>query len=277
MARYDPHNKAEFWSSPEIGGIGLLRAAFATHSFAPHVHEELVVAVTEAGAGRFTSAGTRDLLPPRAVVVFNPGVPHEGGVLDARGWNYRAMYIGPAAFQRLGEAVFERSSAVPFFPRNTLADEDLARRILAVHQILEERDGRLAKESALLATLVRLLDRHAKPRPSLRAVGDERDPMRRVVEVMRDRLAEDLSVTELAAVAGMSEFHFIRAFRKAIGLPPHAYLTQLRLRSARDLLRDGGSLADTAVDSGFYDQSHLTKHFKRTYGITPAQYAAALA
>jgi AraC-like DNA-binding protein len=277
MARYDRNNRARFWSTPEIGGVGLLHAAFATHSFAPHVHEELVVVVTEAGAGRFTSAGRRDLVPPRAVVVFNPGVPHEGGVLDARGWHYRAMYVGPGAFERLGEAAFERSSVVPSFARNTLEDEDLARRILAVHQTLEGEDVRLAKESALLVTLVRLLERHGEPRPLLRDVGDERGPMRRVVEVMNARLAEDLSVADLAGVAQMSEFHFIRAFHKAIGLPPHAYLTQLRLRAAQGLLRERRSLADAAIGAGFYDQSHLTKHFKRTYGITPAQYAAALA
>ena len=277
MARHDPNNRAEFWSTPEIGGIGLLHAAFSTLSFAPHVHEELVVVVTEAGAGRFLSAGTRDLLPPRAVVVFNPGVPHEGGVLDARGWHYRAMYVGPDAFERLSETVFERSGVIPFFPRNILDDTALAERILAVHRGLEVRDTRLARETTLLETLVPLLDRHARPRPNLRNLGDERGPMRRVVAVMSDRLVEDLSVGDLAAVAGMSEFHFIRAFRKALGLPPHAYLTQLRLRAARDLLRERRSLADAALGAGFYDQSHLTKHFKRTYGITPAQYAAALA
>ena len=277
MTRYDPDNRAKFWSPSEIGGVSLLRAAFATLTFAPHIHDELVVAVTEGGAGRFISGGQCDYAAPQSVIVFNPGVPHEGGVFDARGWRYRAIYIGAEALGRVCEDVFERHGVAPYFARNTLPDKELASLILAAHRTLEVSEGRLAKESVFLAGLGRLLERHAEPRARCPAVGREHGPIRRAVAAMNDRLIEDLSVAELAAVAGLSEFHFIRAFRKEIGLPPHAYLTQLRLREARRLLREGCLLADSAMAAGFYDQSHLTKHFKRTYGITPAQYASAAA
>jgi len=65
-------------------------------------------------------------------------------------------------------------------------------------------------------------------------------------------------------------------FRRGLGMPPHGYLTQIRLRHARAVLASGVAPAEAAVDAGFCDQSHLTRHFKRSYGITPAQYAAAL-
>jgi AraC-like DNA-binding protein len=276
MPRCDSDNRAKYWNAPEIGGVSLLRAAFATLTFAPHIHDELVVAVTEGGAGRFISGGSCDFAAPQAVVVFNPGVPHEGGVFDERGWRYRAIYIGAEALGRVCEHVFERPGMAPHFAQNTLPDRELASLILAAHRTLETYEGRLSKESVFLTGLARLLE-HAEPRPRCRDLGREQGPIRRVVELMNERLIEDLSVAELAAVAGMSEFHFIRAFRKEIGLPPHAYLTQLRLREARRLLREGGLLADTAMAAGFYDQSHMTKHFKRTYGITPAQYASATA
>ena len=94
---------------------------------------------------------------------------------------------------------------------------------------------------------------------------------------MQAHFARDLSINELAACAGLSPFHFVRCFRRATGLPPHAWLTQLRLDHARALLGRGRSPADAAVAAGFYDQSHLIRHFKRTYGITPGQYVAALA
>ena len=69
---------------------------------------------------------------------------------------------------------------------------------------------------------------------------------------------------------------FIRAFRKEVGLSPHAYLNQLRLLEARRLIAQGRAPADVATQVGFYDQSHLIRHFKRVYGITPGQYAAAV-
>jgi AraC-like DNA-binding protein len=75
----------------------------------------------------------------------------------------------------------------------------------------------------------------------------------------------------------MSAFHLARCFKKQLGLPPHAYLTQLRLQRARRLLAGGLGLAEAAAAVGFYDQSALSRHFKKIYGVTPGQYAKAVA
>jgi len=84
---------------------------------------------------------------------------------------------------------------------------------------------------------------------------------------------EDLE--RMAAVADLTPFQLIGAFNRTIGLTPHAYLTQLRIRAAIHHLAAGRPLTDAAVASGFYDQSALTRHFKRTFGMTPLQYVRA--
>jgi AraC family transcriptional regulator len=100
---------------------------------------------------------------------------------------------------------------------------------------------------------------------------------RRVLELMHARLNTSLSVEELAHVAGLSPAHFSRAFRETIGHAPHQYLVLLRLRHARWLLdRPGARLADVAHRSGFVDQAHFTRHFKRQFGATPGQVVRAL-
>jgi AraC-like DNA-binding protein len=73
-------------------------------------------------------------------------------------------------------------------------------------------------------------------------------------------------------MTGLSQFALLRAFRAEMGLPPHAYLNQLRVRQARQLLDAGVSAAEVAARVGFADQAHLTRHFKRVVGVPPAAY-----
>jgi AraC-like DNA-binding protein len=98
-----------------------------------------------------------------------------------------------------------------------------------------------------------------------------------VLALMRDGHAERLTLEQMAQVAGLTTFQLIGMFNRLIGLTPHTYLTQLRLRAAIRQLHAGLSVADAALASGFYDQSALNKHFKRTFGMTPLQYVRALA
>ena len=81
----------------------------------------------------------------------------------------------------------------------------------------------------------------------------------------------------MGAVAGLTPFQLIVAFKRTLGLTPHAYLTQLRLGAALHTLQAGQSVVEAALASGFYDQSALNKHFKRTFGVTPLQYVRARA
>jgi AraC-like DNA-binding protein len=277
LARRDKENRTTYWVDRDLGGVGLLRAAFGTMSFPRHVHSELVVVVTEDGAGRCVTRGVSGVGAPRSIMVFNPGEPHAGGVTSDAPWRYRGLYIDDASFHEICDAIGGRPVTTPYFNDSVVQDAELSDLLVRAHLALEARDARLVRESLFLAGVARLMERHGQPRPQPPKAGNEHGPVRRALDCMQSRLAVDLSINELAACAGLSPFHFARCFRKATGLPPHAYLTQLRVDHAKRLLGDGKSPAEAALAVGFYDQSHLIRHFKRTYGITPGQYAAALA
>lgn len=109
------------------------------------------------------------------------------------------------------------------------------------------------------------------------AKSEETRAVRRALEHLRERLDVEVTLDSLADHAGTDKFHLCRAFRAQVGLPPHAYLTQLRILRAKELLAAGVRPSEVAPRVGFYDQSQLNRHFRRVVGTTPAVYARELA
>jgi AraC-like DNA-binding protein len=107
------------------------------------------------------------------------------------------------------------------------------------------------------------------------APPDHTRPVRRAMEYLREHLADALTLDDLALHAGLDKFHLCRAFRAQIGMPPHAYLTHLRIARAKELLESGFRPSEVAPAVGLYDQSHLNRHFRRIVGMTPASYGSA--
>ena len=118
--------------------------------------------------------------------------------------------------------------------------------------------------------------RHADDRPLTPALRPERESVRRAREYIEQRYADNILLDDLARAVNQSPFHLLRVFRAEVGLPPHAYLTQVRVRHAKRLLASGLSIAEAAALTGFSDQSHLTRHFKRLIGMTPGQFISGL-
>jgi AraC-like DNA-binding protein len=104
------------------------------------------------------------------------------------------------------------------------------------------------------------------------AAPDHSRPVRRTFEYMRARFDDSITLDDLAKHAGLDKFHLCRAFRAQMGMPPHAYLTHLRIARAKELLLRGVRASEVAPLVGLYDQAQLTRHFRRLVGTTPARY-----
>ena len=148
---------------------------------------------------------------------------------------------------------------------------------------LEARDARASAFHRLIDAVCAGRDRLELEVALAEAVGafaaigatqpDFSRPVRRAIELIRDRLADAITLDELADHARLDKFHLCRAFRAQVGMPPHAYLTHLRVARAKELLRRGVRASAVAPLVGFYDQAQLTRHFRRLVGTTPARYA----
>ncbi|RFS85289.1 AraC family transcriptional regulator [Actinomadura spongiicola] len=268
---------AHYFRHPALPEVDLLRARYVTHRFARHTHDGYVFGVIDAGVEEFEHPGGVQRAGPGSVVVVNPGVVHGGHAGVEEGWAYRVIYppvdvVADVAADLAADRIAR--TGTPVFPAPVLDDPAVAGLLRAVHRAGEKGDA-LAASTLLRTTLARLLTRHAHglrvrggPVGMPRAVREARD-------ILHANLLDPPSLERLAEAVGTRPFPLLRAFRDTVGLPPHAYLNQVRVREARVLLDGGLRPAEVAARTGFADQAHLTRHFKRTLGVPPGAYRSA--
>jgi len=265
---------ARFFSAERFPDLDCLTATFRTHVYAPHTHETYVVGIIDAGCETWNARGARHYAAPGDVLFNLPLDVHDGAPFGD-GYTYRMTYPTVAFMQRVASLVSgHRVTATPTFNASVVRDPDGSRLFAEAHAALEHDLDALAGEERLLRAYGRLLVRHADIRPA--TLGREPGPMARVRDAIEQRYAESLTLTELAGIARLSTYHLIRAFRAEVGLTPHAYLVDVRVRRARDLLRADLPLAEVALSVGFADQAHLTRAFKARIGVAPGAYRRAL-
>jgi AraC-like DNA-binding protein len=244
-----------------------------------HAHEALQVLLP---ASRFVVVGARgrtSAVEPGTVHITRPLELHGVRSADGARIDKRVILVATEVLTTLwGELSGRRQDAPPCLPDGAIQDAWLSTQLSAVFERLRRPLVALESESRLLECLARLLVHHAD-RPSELA---ERTllPSRgveRARDYLRAHISDDVSLDDLARVACLSKWHLLRAFRREYGLSPHSYQTQLRLARVRRLLERGQSASFATYETGFSDQSHLTRRFREFFGFTPARYARQFA
>ncbi|GAA2291900.1 AraC family transcriptional regulator [Streptomyces kunmingensis] len=253
---------------PEVEGVTeVFHAHFTRHSYPMHVHDTWTLLIVDEGAVRYdlerhehgTPLGTVSLLPPH--------VPHNGSAATPLGFRKRVLYLdargGPLDASFIGSAV----------DTPDLADPLLRRRISRLHAALA-RPGDELEAAARLALVGERLRERLRPRlAEVARPGPDRRVACALRELLDARLVEGVGLSEAAGLVHAHPAHLVRSFGAAYGIAPHQYLMARRVDRARRLLLEGRAPGEVATDCGFYDQSHLNRHFKRVVGVPPGRYA----
>jgi AraC-like DNA-binding protein len=251
-----------------IGPLDLFRFERYAHVFPRHAHERYTFGVFDGTNGIINCRHASWAADAGAILAIAPDEPHSAEPDRSAGWTYRSLYpsSGIIGLALDGEP---RDAA---FARTVFHDDALATELVSLHRAIEETPG--ATESAeerLLVLLRRLMSRHATARLTP-ATAPSSVAMGRAREYLEANFDRPLRLAELAVECGVSPFHLIRSFYLAVGMTPHAYLTQVRANRARELLLAGEPISSVAYRCQFSDQSHLTRVFKRITGVTPGAY-----
>ncbi|AEW96899.1 MULTISPECIES: helix-turn-helix transcriptional regulator [Streptomycetaceae] len=262
--------RARHWRHRALPDVDLLRARYVAKTFSRHTHEGFVIAAITEGVEAFHHRGTVERAFPGWLALVNPDTPHTGFAGTPAGWAYQVLYPGQETVAGIAAEISTARGATGFAVP-VAADPYATRLVVQVHQAAEA-DNALAADTLLRLTVAHVLRRHGGPLPSRTPAGAGARTARRARDLLAARMAAPPSLEQLAAELDTRPFALLRAFRAAYGMPPHAWLTDARVRRARALLDAGVPPARAATEVGFTDQPHLNRHFTRIIGVPPGAY-----
>lgn len=254
-------------TAPSNPGLERIEARFAGDGYDLHRHDTYAIGITLHGVQTFWYRGERRYSLPGNIIVLHPDEIHDGGAGTDDGLRYRMLYLEPALAMR---ALGSRAGSLPFVTEPVFADHSMTSTVSAALGNLDEELGELLVDD-VVARLTQGLARHA--RHDLKPLGALAV---RQTGLARDYLEEHalrlVKSDELEAISGLDRYALSRNFRALYATSPHRFLLMRRLQRARDMIKAGEPLAEIAAATGFTDQSHLNRQFKKAFGVTPGRW-----
>ena len=243
--------------------------ACTSHVFPRHTHDNYGIGLIVRGAQRSWSGRGTVEAGSGSLITCNPGEVHDGTPIEgSRTW--KMLYATQELIAVLAEDIVDGARVEFEFTHPVIGgDSEHVRRFEVAYAAATARDAeRLLVDEALVLLFAGLLT--GTPRRSMRTSG-----IGRAKTLIDDDPSAAVSLAALARESGLSRYQVVRAFAKQTGLTPHAYLVQRRLATARRMIARHVPLIEVADACGFADQSHFTRHFTRSYGMTPGTFASA--
>jgi AraC-like DNA-binding protein len=259
-----PRQEISAWRPPVAGVVEVFHAHFTEHAYPMHVHDAWTLLIVDDGAVRYDLDRYQRGTPSDTVSLLPPQVPHNGSPASPHGFRKRVLYLDMTQL--------DKSFIGPAVDGPDLTDPVLRRRVGQLHTVLANPGDEFEAESRL-ALIGERLREHLRPRLAFGSPGPDRGIAHRLRDLLDERLLEGITLEDAARRVHAHPTHLVRAFSGAFGIAPHQYVMSRRVDLARRLLLDGKPPGEVATAAGFYDQSHLTRHFKRIVGITPGRYA----
>ena len=239
------------------------------------MHEQFGIGVVVQGAQKSLSGmGMVEAMAGDTITV-NPGEIHDGTPIGENGRCWQMLYVEPALIASLMGDITEGKTVQAEFSLPVMRDKRISQAVQALFTAMTSPQGaHTSAEEQMLMLFARVMQPATLLRQNVQGVQG----VTSAIQHARSRIDDDptaiLSLQDLAQQSGLSRFQLLRAFAKATGMTPHAYILQRRLHHARRLIAAGMPLVQVAMDSGFADQSHLTRLFVRNFGVSPGVYGS---
>lgn len=254
--------------APGSARLERIEAFFAGNAYAMHRHDTYAIGTTLSGVQSFLYRGSERHSLPGGTMVLHPDEAHDGQAGTGAGFHYRMIYVEPALIQQIlgGQALPFIRHGLSTDPRLFAATQALIQRMDSPMDAMEEQDALFDLAQALHACS----DKHIVDAANKQYF--DYPAAERAREYMHSALTNNITLEELAEHSGRDRWSLSRDFRLLFGTSPYRYLTMRRLDLVKSLLMQGYTLVNAALAAGFSDQSHMSKHFVKTFGLTPLRW-----
>ncbi|WP_374429097.1 MULTISPECIES: AraC family transcriptional regulator [Rhizobium] len=251
-------------SAPAYPGIERIQAQFRGDAFELHRHDTYALGVTMRGVQTFRYRGEQRYSLPGRVIILHPDELHDGGAATEDGLVYRMLYLEPSVLFQCLEAA---RVGLPFVDDPVVEDNRLAGLLLAALGELDRELDELFVDD-FVSRLTDGLVQHARL-PQRRLGSIAWGQVKTARDYIEAHVTRGVRSQELERITGLDRFALARHFRAAFATSPHRFLLMRRLQQAKAMIAAGEPIAEVAAATGFADQSHLTRHFKKAFGIAP--------
>ena len=234
-------------------------------TFAKHFHDTYTIGITHDGMFKSINSNKSSLAYQNSTRIINPEEVHCG---DSHAWKYTNFYPSTELLANLYEQMYGEYK-VPFFEKHIINDAPLFGLLLNFFRSVYDKKSPMEVEIALINALSYLIEHYTSYTQQNMMFCDKYSVAKTSVEYIHDNLYHDITLEELSAQTHLSKYHFLRVFKKSIGLTPHQYIIVERIQKAKELVLKGKSLSEVGLDVGFSDQSHFIRNFRKIYGYSP--------
>jgi AraC-like DNA-binding protein len=265
------HNAAQigFWRVSQTDNLELLKVSASKYHYPRHIHPEYSIVLMLQGVETTTCRGITYKAYPGDLLLINAEEVHSSTSIGSSYW---AIKISQKILSKVSSQMIGRNRKEPYFPELIVNDSTVFRLLLNLYLKMEQNISPLEGESEFFSTIGALLARQNKNNATFKSVRKEHRCIALARDYLKSHYAENVTLAELTSIVNMSPFYLLRVFHSEVGVPPHEFQTQVRIAQARKLLRKGMPISQVALATGFCDQSHLSRNFKRIVGLTPGQY-----
>ncbi|WP_438350728.1 AraC family ligand binding domain-containing protein [Paenibacillus sp. FA6] len=238
--------------------------------FPAHFHEYYVIGFIEEGQRYLVCKGEEYIINPGDLLLFNPYDTHSCEQIDGKTLDYRCINVSSEVMKKLVLEI-NGNNNIPCFKPSVVYQSDLIANLKELHLMISQDESGFKKEELFLYFMEELILTHSDL-TILPPASESPLEITTVCSYLEENYIKTITLNDLSVLTGWSKYHLLRSFTKQKGLSPYSYLETIRVNHAKRLLEQGVKPIEVSFLTGFSDQSHLTKFFKRQIGLTPKQY-----
>ena len=236
-------------------------------NFTKHFHDTYAIGITNSGLFKSITSNESCLSYQNSTRIVNPGEVHHG---DSKCWNYTNFYPKVQLLVDLYEQMFFEKK-IPFFREHVVEDIHLVKLLYVFFQSVYTYSDKMLIETNMITILSYIIQNYTDHTKKYLPMFNDQKIIKNSIEYINDSLEYNLSLDELANNSHLSKYHFLRVFKKSVGLTPHQYILTQRVDKAKDLVLNGATLSDAGLEVGFNDQSHFIRIFRKMHGYSPKE------
>lgn len=238
--------------------------------FPNHFHEYYVIGFIKNGRRHLSCKNKEYDIKNGDLILFNPHDNHTCEQIDGRALDYRCLNIKPDAMKQI---VFEITGKnyMPYFTEPVIFNNDIVTSLQELYFMIMQGEKDFKKEEIFLFIIEQLITEYAKP-ISAAVIQEINTEIKTVCDFLEKNYMKNITLNDPSNLTGISKYNLVRSFTKQKGISPYSYLESIRIDKSRKFLENGISPIEVALNTGFTDQSHFSKFFKKFIGLTPKQY-----